>query len=183
MRTTWHDVTLEFVRGDIAAQADITAVVNAANAELMPGGGVAGALHRAAGPGLAEECRPLAPIVPGQAVITGGHELPNRYVIHCLGPVWGVDQPAEERLQACYRNALRLAEENAIESIAFPAISTGIFGYPFELAMHAAIDAVLAVMRKQKRPTLIRFVFLQASEAERAAAICDGRIAAAERAD
>lgn len=177
----WHDTTLEFEHGDIAAQSDMAAVVNAANAQLMPGEGVAGALHRAAGPGLAEECRPLAPIAPGQAVMTGGHQLPNRYVIHCLGPVWGVDQPAEERLRACYRNALRLAEEHAVDSVAFPAISTGAFAYPFELAMRTAIDAVLGTVREQKHPAHIRFVFMRASEAEQAAAICAERIAAVSR--
>src|SRR5690606_41737019 len=92
----------------------------------MPGGGVAGAIHRAAGPGLAEECRPLAPIRPGQAVITSGYRLPNRYVIHCLGPVYGVDEPAADLLASCYRNGLRLAEERGIASVGFPAISTGI---------------------------------------------------------
>jgi len=83
-------IRIECLRGDIASQADIEAVVNAANARLMPGGGVAGAIHRAAGPGLASECEPMAPIRPGEAVITGGHNLPNRFVIHCLGPVYGV---------------------------------------------------------------------------------------------
>ncbi|MFO7995007.1 MAG: macro domain-containing protein, partial [Marinobacter sp.] len=90
-----HGKTVECVRGDITRQDDIQAVVNAANAQLMPGGGVAGALHSAAGPGLAEECRPMAPIRPGEAVITGAHNLPNRFVIHCLGPVYGVDEPSD----------------------------------------------------------------------------------------
>ncbi|MCF8095488.1 MAG: macro domain-containing protein, partial [Desulfobacteraceae bacterium] len=86
--------TIECVQGDIANQPDVDAIVNAANAELRPGGGVAGAIHRAAGPGLEEECRPLAPILPGQAVITGAHNLPNSHVIHCLGPVYGIDKPS-----------------------------------------------------------------------------------------
>ncbi len=122
--------TIECVQGDIAAQPDLDAVVNAANAELRPGGGVAGALHRAAGPGLDEECRPLAPIAPGQAVITGAHNLPNRHVIHCLGPIYGQDEPADVLLAQCYRNALLLAEHEALTSIGFPALSTGAFGYP-----------------------------------------------------
>lgn len=92
-----HAVTLECVVGDIANQPDVEAVVNAANAELRTGGGVAGAIHRAAGPGLEAECRPLAPIGAGQAVMTGAHALPNRYVIHCLGPVYGYDEPADSR--------------------------------------------------------------------------------------
>ena len=91
---------MECVQGNIANQPDMDAVVNAANAELRIGGGVAGAIHRAAGPGLEKECRPLAPIRPGQAVITGAHKLPNRYVIHCLGPVYGRDEPAEGLLAA-----------------------------------------------------------------------------------
>lgn len=132
--TSSNGVTVECRRGDITAQPDIDVIVNAANAELRPGGGVAGAIHRAAGPGLYEECRPLAPIRPGEAVITGAHELPNQYVIHCLGPVHGRDEPADRLLSSCYRNALLLAEEKGSGSIAFPAISTGMFGYPVEAA-------------------------------------------------
>jgi O-acetyl-ADP-ribose deacetylase len=127
-----NGVIIECVKGNIADQPDMDAVVNAANAELRVGGGVAGAIHQTAGPGLEQETRPFAPIRPGQAVITGGHDLPNRYVIHCLGPVYGVDEPSDNLLAACYKNALRLAEENNIRSIAFPAISTGAFGFPME---------------------------------------------------
>lgn len=134
---------LELRLGDIANQPDLTAVVNAANAELRIGGGVAGAIHRAAGSGLEEECRPLAPISPGQAVITGAHNLPNKYVIHCLGPVYGVDTPEAEYLADCYRNALKLADRNQIESIAFPAISTGAFGYPIEEAAEIACRTII----------------------------------------
>ncbi|TCJ20271.1 macro domain-containing protein [Rubrobacter taiwanensis] len=151
-------VTVECVRGDITAQEDIAAVVNAANAELRPGGGVAGAIHRAAGPGLEEECRPLAPISPGEAVITGGHGLPNRYVIHTLGPVYGRDEPAAELLASCYRNALRLAEENGVESVAFPAISTGVFGYPVEEAAEVALGTVLEEAPRLGSVRLVRFV-------------------------
>ena len=128
--------------GDITRQEGFDAVVNAANAQLRPGGGVAGAIHRAAGPGLYEECRPLAPIKPGQAVITGGHGLPNRHVIHCLGPVYGVDTPSAVLLADCYRNALKVAEEHGLASLAFPAISTGIFGYPVAEAARVAMSAV-----------------------------------------
>src|SRR5690606_4308840 len=101
---------LELVTGDITAQPDLDAVVNAANARLRPGGGVAGAIHRAAGPGLAAECEPLAPIEPGACVITGAHDLPNRRVLHCLGPVYGSDEPAAELLSSCYLEALLLAD-------------------------------------------------------------------------
>lgn len=151
-------VTIECVKGDIAKQPDITAVVNAANAWLKPGGGVAGAIHRAAGPGLEEECRPLAPIKPGQAVITGGHNLPNRYVIHCLGPRWGIDKPEDKLLADCYRNALKLADEHKIDSIAFPAISTGIFGYPVEEAAKVALKTIKEVIPTLKHVKKIRFV-------------------------
>lgn len=139
-----NGTTLELTVGDISRQQHFDAVVNAANAELRTGGGVAGALHRAAGPGLAEEARPFAPISPGQAVITSGHRLPNPYVIHCLGPVYGRDEPADQFLASCYRQALRLAHENGIQSVAFPAISTGAFGYPMKPAAQVALETVLA---------------------------------------
>ncbi len=158
MVKTISGVEIECVRGDIASQTDIRAVVNAANAQLMMGGGVAGAIHRAAGPGLAEECRPLAPIDPGEAVITTGHHLPNRYVIHCLGPIYGVDQPEDELLANSYRNALRLAEEHKIESIAFPAISTGAFGYPVEDAAEVAFGTIMEVIPKLEFVKRVRFV-------------------------
>ncbi len=153
-----HGVRLECIQGNIASQSGMDAVVNAANAELRIGGGVAGALHRAAGPGLEDECRPLAPIRPGQAVITGAHNLPNRYVIHCLGPVYGMDEPAEELLAACYRNALILAEEHGIASIAFPAISTGAFGYPLEAATRVALTTVTGQLPQLNTVQHIRFV-------------------------
>ena len=152
------DVTIECVPGNIAAQPGFDAVVNAANALLTAGGGVAGAIHRAAGPGLAAECRPLAPIAPGQAVITGGHRLPNRYVIHCLGPVYGRDVPSDEILARCYRNALALAEANGVTSIAFPAISTGIFGYPAAEAAAVALAELAALAPTLKSVRSIRIV-------------------------
>jgi O-acetyl-ADP-ribose deacetylase len=158
VRRTVGAVTVECVRGDITSQEDVTAIVNAANAELRSGGGVAGAIHRAAGPGLEEEARPLAPIGPGEAVITGGHELPNRYVIHTLGPVYGRDRPEAELLAGCYRNSLALAEEREIESVAFPAISTGIFGYPVEEAARVALQTVVEETQRLDNVRLVRFV-------------------------
>lgn len=134
------------------------AVVNAANADLRSGGGVAGAIHRAAGPGLEKEGRALAPIRPGQAVLTGAHRLPNRYVIHCLGPVYGRDEPAEALLANCYANALRLAEQRGIQSMAFPAISTGIFGYPIREAARVALKTVLEEVPRLSSVSQIRFV-------------------------
>lgn len=154
--------TIECIQGDIARQADIDAVVNAANAQLRSGGGVAGALHRAAGPGLAEECRPLAPIRPGQAVITGAHGLPYRHVIHCLGPVYGVDEPADELLAACYRRALELAEREGIRSIAFPALSAGAFGYPPAEAARVALATVLQTLPECPGIERVRFVLFDA---------------------
>ncbi|MBM1143797.1 macro domain-containing protein [Alcanivorax sp. ZXX171] len=150
--------TIECRQGDIANQTDMDAVVNAANALLRTGGGVAGALHRAAGPGLAEECAPMAPIEPGQAVISGGHRLPNPHVIHCLGPVYGRDEPADRLLADCYRNALRLAEARGLESVAFPALSTGAFGYPLAEAARIAVTTVAAEGAALERVKRVRFV-------------------------
>jgi O-acetyl-ADP-ribose deacetylase (regulator of RNase III) len=151
-------VEIELVQGDIANQSDITAIVNAANAQLRKGGGVAGAIHRAAGSGLEKEAIPLGPIEPGQAVITGGHNLPNRFVIHCLGPVYGVNRPEAELLANCYRNALKLADRYEIDSIAFPAISTGIFGYPLEEAAQVAMKTITQSIADLKYLKKIRFV-------------------------
>lgn len=166
MRATVSGVIIECVQGDISAQPDLTAVVNAANAQLAPGGGVAGAIHRAACPKLAAECAPLAPINPGEAVITGGHGLPNRYVIHCLGPVYGKDEPVPGILASCYRNSLRMAEQRQIDSIAFPAISTGMFGYPREEAAEVAIKTVFAKLPSLVRVKRIRFVLYSRSDLE-----------------
>ncbi len=151
-------LSVECVEGDIAAQDGLDAVVNAANRDLMPGGGVAGAIHRAAGPELAETCRPLAPIQPGQAVLTPGFGLPNPYVIHCLGPVFGVDEPAEEFLKACYRNILAVADAHGLSSLATPAISTGIFGYPMADAARIALGTIAAEARGLRHLRWIRFV-------------------------
>ena len=157
-------VRIECVQGDIVEQTDVDTIVNAANAWLAPGGGVAGAIHRAAGPGLAEECRPLAPIRPGEAVITGAHRLPNKHVIHCLGPVYGVDNPSDVLLASCYRNALKLAAAHRIPSIAFPAISTGIFGYPVEEAARVALSTILAEAPHLPSVKLIRFVLFSQAD-------------------
>jgi O-acetyl-ADP-ribose deacetylase len=151
-------VKIECLVGDITRQTGFDAVVNAANAHLTTGGGVAGAIHRAAGPGLYDECRPLAPIKPGQAVITGGHDLPNPHVIHCLGPVYGRDEPSDVLLADCYRNALALAEQWGLGSIAFPAISTGIFGYPLEEAAEIAVRTVAEAAPSLKSVLVVRFV-------------------------
>ena len=143
MKKEISGVVIELRQGDITRQEDCEAVVNAANARLENGGGVAGAIHNAAGPGLEKEAKPLAPIKPGEAVITGAHNLPNKHVIHCLGPVYGKDKPEEQLLSNCYSNAIGLAEKHKIKSIAFPAISTGIFGYPAEEASKVAFSTVI----------------------------------------
>jgi O-acetyl-ADP-ribose deacetylase (regulator of RNase III) len=161
-----NGVKVQLVQGDIAAQRDVSAVVNAANARLQTGGGVAGAIHRAAGPGLAEEAAPLAPIEPGEAIITGAHDLPNDHVIHTLGPVYGSDRPEEELLANCYRESLKRAEENRIDSIAFPAISTGAFGYPLDDATDVALRTVLEATRSLEYVNLIRFVLFSEQELE-----------------
>jgi len=158
MYTRVGDISIEVVAGNIADQPDIDAVVNAANAQLMPGGGVAGAIHRAAVPGLARECKPLGPIRPGEAVITGAHDLPNQHVIHCLGPIYGRDEPSDRLLADCYRNALRLADQHKLASIAFPSISTGAFGYPMAVAAEVAFLSVRSILPELLNLQLIRFV-------------------------
>ena len=170
-------ITIEFIRGDIAAQPGITAIVNAANAQLRIGGGVAGAIHRAAGPELEEECRPLAPIKPGEAVITGGHGLPNRYVIHCLGPVYGADKPEKDLLAKCYRNALKLAEEHRIDSIAFPAISTGAFGYPLQKAAETALKTIIEIAPELRSVKKILYVLHSEKDLELHERTLDGLLA------
>ena len=166
MRREFGAVTVECIQGDITSQQDVDAVVNAANARLAPGGGVAGAIHRAAGPDLAEEAVPLGPIEPGEAVITGAHGLPNRYVIHTLGPVYGQDRSEAELLARCYRKSLALAEDNSVESIAFPAISTGIFGYPAEEAAEVALQTVREEVDGLERVRLVRFVLFGEKDLE-----------------
>lgn len=166
MEKTVSGIKIELIRGDIASQPDMEAVVNAANAQLQIGGGVAGAIHRAAGPGLSEECRPLAPIKPGEAVITAAHNLPNDYVIHCLGPVYGHDKPEAPLLSDCYSNALKLAQENKIKSVAFPAISAGAFGYPVEDAANVALTTIMEVISEISFIETIRFVLFSRNDFE-----------------
>lgn len=158
MKREFGGKVLEIVEGDITQQRDMDAVVNAANAQLAPGSGVAGAIHRAAGPGLYEECEILAPISCGEAVITGAHNLPNTYVIHCLGPVYGQDKPEDAFLARCYKNALQLAEDKALLSVAFPAISTGVFGYPLDEAAEVSLKTVQDTLPTLTSVRHVRFV-------------------------
>jgi len=148
---------LRVIEGDITALA-VDAIVNAANRTLLGGGGVDGAIHRAAGPGLLEECRCIGGCPTGEARITAGHALPARYVIHTVGPVWrggGAGEPG--LLAACYRQSLRLAARHDVRSIAFPAISTGVYGYPLEAASEIAVATVRDVL--SEAPAIEKVVF------------------------
>ena len=137
---------VEAIEGDII-QLSVDAIVNAANSSLRGGGGVDGAIHRAAGPQLLQECITLGGCPAGQAKITKGHRLPARFVIHTVGPVWkGGDHNEDSLLADCYRNSLKLAVENGIKTIAFPAISTGAYGYPMDRAATIAAAQVAAFL-------------------------------------
>ena len=131
---------IETICGDIT-KVEVDAIVNAANKTLLGGGGVDGAIHRAAGPELLAECRALGSCEPGEAKLTRGYHLPARFVIHTVGPIWHGGKSDEARILAnCYRNSLQLAVENEIETIAFPAISCGAYGYPIEQAAQIALE-------------------------------------------
>jgi O-acetyl-ADP-ribose deacetylase (regulator of RNase III) len=169
---------IEVVRTDITAVA-VDAIVNAANEALLGGGGVDGAIHRAAGPGLLEECRRVPEARPGvrcptgEARITGGYDLPARFVLHTVGPVWrGGDRGEPGLLASCYRSSLRLAVANDVRSIAFPAISCGAYGYPLDKACAVAVGTTDAFLRTDQTLERVLFVAFSADVAESLQAAC-----------
>jgi O-acetyl-ADP-ribose deacetylase (regulator of RNase III) len=149
---------IDAVRGDITEQV-VDAIVNAANSSLLGGGGVDGAIHRAAGPELLAECRGLGGCPPGEAKATGGYRLPARHVIHTVGPVWSGGGSGEaETLAACHRNAIATAAQLGCRTVAFPAISTGVYGYPVELAAEVAVAASREALAEQNTVERVSFV-------------------------
>ena len=156
------DDSIEVVQGDIT-RLEVDAIVNAANTSLLGGGGVDGAIHRAAGPRLLAACRELGGCPTGEARITPGFDLPAAWVIHTVGPVWhGGSGGEDEQLASCYRSALALADEREVRTIAFPAISTGVYGFPVERAARIAITELAAHLRDH-------------STLERVTLVCHGR--------
>ncbi len=167
MRVRIGDCLLELVEGDITQQ-DTEAIVNAANERLIPGGGVDGAIHRAGGPSIAEEARKYGRCPTGSAVITGAGRLKAKYVIHAVGPKYRDGQHGEaDLLASAYRSALNLCAEKGIDSVAFPSLSTGAYGYPLSEASRIALKTIVSFLKEHQRPRLVRMV-LFGQEAYRA---------------
>ena len=152
---------IEIRQGDIT-KLDVDAIVNAANTKLLGGGGVDGAIHRAAGPGLLAECRTIGGCPTGEARITKGYDLPARHVIHTVGPVYSGKPQDSRLLTGCYLNSLNLANENNLKTIAFPAISCGVYGYPIQEACKIAVDTSVGFL--DSHPSLEKVIFIQFSE-------------------
>lgn len=157
---------IKVVEGDIT-RLDVDAIVNAANESLLGGGGVDGAIHRAAGPGLLDECRQLRGCATGEAEITGGHRLAARYVIHAVGPVYDGGGYGEAKLlRSCYLESLRLASAAGLATIAFPCISTGVYGYPKAKACEIAISAVIEWLATRELPSVVTFCCFESEDAD-----------------
>jgi O-acetyl-ADP-ribose deacetylase len=161
-----NQAQIEIIQGDITRMA-VAVIVNAANSSLLGGGGVDGAIHRAAGPQLLAECRNIGGCPTGEAKLTGGYELPARAVIHTVGPVWHGGDRGEDRLLAnCYRNSLALAREHGLDSIAFPSISTGAYRFPLPRACRIALTTVQDVLAAQNVVKRVVFVCFSAADLE-----------------
>ncbi len=156
---------IEIQQGDIT-KLEVDAVVNAANRSLLGGGGVDGAIHRAAGPELLAECRTIGGCPTGEARITKGYKLPARYVIHTVGPVYSGKPVDRLLLTGCYENSLKLAVENKVASIAFPAISCGVYGYPIEEACKIAVDTTCNFLRTNKIPDKVIFILFSTGDTQ-----------------
>jgi O-acetyl-ADP-ribose deacetylase (regulator of RNase III) len=162
-KSIWERI--EIRQGDITT-LDVDAIVNAANSSLLGGGGVDGAIHRAAGPELLAECRTLGGCPTGEARITAGYKLTARHVIHTVGPVYKGTPRDAQLLEACYRNSLELAVRHKLPSIAFPAISCGVYGYPIQAACRIAVDTCLAFMQTHDYPSQLIFMLFSAADRE-----------------